>query len=102
MNFQPRLLSMEGLRFLWLELTSKCNLECVHCYADSNPAKPLHEAMTVVDWRKALVEANQLGCQNVQFIGGEPTLYPRLADLIDWARRCAYQRVEVYTNGLHF
>ena len=23
------------LRFLWLEITAKCNLSCVHCYAES-------------------------------------------------------------------
>jgi hypothetical protein len=24
---------------LWLELTGKCQLACVHCYADSGPDK---------------------------------------------------------------
>ncbi len=102
MNFHPRLQSTESLKLLWLELTSKCNLECVHCYADSSPEKPLHEAMTFADWKSALTEASDLGCRSVQFIGGEPTLYPGLADLIAWARRCEFKRVEVYTNGLHF
>ncbi len=29
----------ERLSFIWLELTARCNLECVHCYADSSPER---------------------------------------------------------------
>jgi MoaA/NifB/PqqE/SkfB family radical SAM enzyme len=36
---------MAGLHFLWLEITQKCNLSCVHCYADSTPHQPLFGAM---------------------------------------------------------
>lgn len=25
------------LRFLWLEITGRCQLACAHCYADSGP-----------------------------------------------------------------
>ena len=25
------------LDFLWLELTNRCNLQCVHCYTQSPP-----------------------------------------------------------------
>ena len=102
MNFHSRPRQSDRLNLLWLELTSKCNLECIHCYADSGPGNPLHEAMTFADWERALAEAANLGCRNVQFIGGEPTLYPRLAELIAWARTCEFKMIEVYTNGLHF
>src|SRR5208283_2388709 len=32
---------LRGLDFLWLELTSRCNLQCVHCYAESGPSSAL-------------------------------------------------------------
>jgi MoaA/NifB/PqqE/SkfB family radical SAM enzyme len=92
----------ECLSLLWLELTAKCNLQCVHCYADSSPARPLHETMTFADWQSALKQSRRLGCKDVQFIGGEPTLYPGLQDLIASAQENGYTGIEVYTNGLHF
>jgi molybdenum cofactor biosynthesis enzyme MoaA len=94
--------SIEGLEFLWLEITPKCNLECIHCYADSGPSRPLHETLQLEDWMNALRQAARLGCWRVQFIGGEPTLHPGLADLIAYARELGFRSVEVYTNGTHF
>jgi MoaA/NifB/PqqE/SkfB family radical SAM enzyme len=90
------------LEFLWLELTAKCNLRCVHCYAESAPDRPLHQKLTLHDWKRALREGADVGCDNVQFIGGEPTLYPGLADLLHEARSNGYKTVEVYTNGTAF
>ena len=40
--------SVPPLRFLWLEITGKCQLECTHCYADSGP-KGTHGTMATRD-----------------------------------------------------
>jgi sulfatase maturation enzyme AslB (radical SAM superfamily) len=93
---------LHGLDFLWLELTSKCNLQCVHCYAESGPGLPLLQRMTYADWLRMLREAAELGCRKLQFIGGEPTIYPQLPELIGEARRLGYDFVEVFTNGTTF
>jgi organic radical activating enzyme len=93
---------LHGLDFLWLELTSKCNLQCVHCYAESSPKAPLIQQMTSADWLRMLREASAAGCRNVQFIGGEPTTYPKLSELIGEARTLKYDYVEVFTNGTMF
>ena len=90
-----------GLDFIWLELTGRCNLECVHCYADSSPHRPLHEGMAEADWIAALDQAAELGCRKVQFIGGEPTIHPGLPALIEHARKIGYRGICVYTNGTH-
>jgi MoaA/NifB/PqqE/SkfB family radical SAM enzyme len=91
-----------SLDFLWLEVTGKCNLRCLHCYADSGPQRPLHDYMSAEDWEDVLCDAAALGCRKVQFIGGEPTLYPALGDLIARARALGFLTVEVYTNGTSF
>ena len=91
----------ERLDFIWLELTGRCNLECIHCYADSGPERPLSEGMELEDWLGALDDAASLGCRKVQYIGGEPTLYPGLPRLIEYARRIGYEQQCVYTNGTH-
>lgn len=94
--------SVGGLDFLWLELTDKCNLACVHCYADSSPFLPLFEGMQLGDWKRVLHESYDAGCRKVQFIGGEPTVYPHLIELIRCSRDLGYELVEVFTNGTVF
>jgi MoaA/NifB/PqqE/SkfB family radical SAM enzyme len=87
------------LSFLWLEITAKCNLFCTHCYADSGPQGELYGDMTYGDWARVLNEAAELGCRSVQFIGGEPTMHPRLEDLVDQANHRGFEFIEVYTNA---
>lgn len=87
---------MAELGFLWLEITGRCQLSCQHCYADSGPTGS-HGSMTTDDWCRVIDEAAELGVGSVQFIGGEPTLHPDLAELV----RCAAGHgldVEVFTN----
>jgi sulfatase maturation enzyme AslB (radical SAM superfamily) len=91
--------SAVGYRFGWLELTGKCQLQCVHCYADSGPSGD-HGSMTAADWRRVLDEAAGLGVGSIQFIGGEPTLHPALPGLLVHARRLGLA-VEVYSNLVH-
>ena len=91
-----------ALDFLWLEITAQCNLSCIHCYADASPARRLHGNLGFADWRDALRQAAELGCRRVQFIGGEPTLHPSLAKLIECARADGFTTVEVFTNGTVF
>lgn len=91
----------EELSFLWLELTSTCNLECVHCYADSGPLAGRHDRLTADDYSNLLSEARRLGCVSVQFIGGEPTTFPGLEHLIGEASDLGFEFVEVYTNATH-
>jgi len=91
--------STSELSFLWLEITGKCNLTCTHCYADSGPTGQLYGEMKYSDWVRVLDEAADLGCQRVQFIGGEPTLHPRLHDLVDHASHRNYKLIEVFTNA---
>jgi MoaA/NifB/PqqE/SkfB family radical SAM enzyme len=88
-----------GLDFIWLEITKKCNLGCVHCYASSSPYLPLLGRMTKEDWKRVLDEGIQLGCRKVQFIGGEPTLHSYLFELIQHAKDVGYEFIEVFTNG---
>lgn len=90
---------IDGLKFLWLELTYKCNLRCVHCYANAQPELPLKGKMSLEDWKTLLRDGRELGCRAIQFIGGEPTLSPHLSTLIPYTRELGYELVEVFTNG---
>jgi sulfatase maturation enzyme AslB (radical SAM superfamily) len=90
--------SFKGLSFLWLELTNRCNLECVHCYTESSPWSGHKDSLTKQDYLRALDEAASAGCREVQFIGGEPTLNSDLPGFIKHASEIGYTFIEVYTN----
>ncbi len=84
------------LRFVWLEITGKCQLYCRHCYAASGPSGT-HGSMEAGDWLRVLDQAAELGASAVQFIGGEPTLHPGLPILVGRALRHQME-VEVFSN----
>lgn len=86
----------DATRFMWLELTGRCQLGCVHCYADSGPTQD-HGTMTARDWERAIDQAAAHGVTRVCMIGGEPTTYPAFADLLTHAL-ASRMHVEVFTN----
>ncbi|HVV22899.1 MAG TPA: radical SAM protein [Pseudonocardiaceae bacterium] len=81
---------------LVLELTGRCQMRCRHCFADSSP-RGGHGRMADADWRRVLTSAAESGVGRVQFIGGEPTLHPACADLLEFALELGFG-VEVFTN----
>ncbi|WP_308277291.1 radical SAM protein [Streptomyces ginkgonis] len=89
----------EMSRFLWLDLTRRCQLACVHCYNSSGPLGT-HGEMTWDDWVRVLDQAADAGVTRVQLIGGEPTLHPDFAGLLTHALSLDL-RVEVFSNLVH-
>lgn len=87
-----------GLRFLWLEITKRCNLGCRHCYTRSSPTSELLGTMSEADWIRVIHEARAVGCQHMQFIGGEPLVHPSFPILLR-AAHAAGMNVEVFTNA---
>ncbi|MEU7167737.1 radical SAM protein [Streptomyces morookaense] len=73
-----------------------CNEFCDHCYADSGP-NGTHGTMTVLDWRRCIDQFADMVGRDVQFIGGEPTLYPHLPEQITHAH-AAGLGIEVFSN----
>jgi MoaA/NifB/PqqE/SkfB family radical SAM enzyme len=86
-------------RRLWAELTTKCQLECVMCYANSGPAGG-HGTMSAHDWMGLADQAAATGINMMQFIGGEPTMHPRFTQIMSHALGAGLD-VEVYSNLVH-
>jgi len=83
------------------DLLDHCNLKCPTCFAASGPAlagvAPLAEVLASIDARLA----RENGRIDVLMLsGGEPTLYPWLAELLDEVVARPIVRVLVNTNGL--
>lgn len=86
--------------FMWLEVTNKCNLKCVHCYNDKLNSKQYSESKNNENRMRVIEDAYNLGCKKIQFIGGEPFLLGgKLFEMIDFVKNKGYDFVEVFTNG---
>jgi pyrroloquinoline quinone biosynthesis protein E len=74
------------------ELTHRCPLQCPYC---SNPLdlERANQEMTTEEWRRAIREAASLGCMQIHFSGGEPTIRPDLEALVAEATAAG-----LYTN----
>lgn len=86
------------LDFLWIELTNRCNLTCVHCYSSSGPNTGKDDVLTRQDYERLLSEAYGVGCRSVQFIGGEPQLNRSLYCLTRHAVDLGFEYIEIFSN----
>jgi MoaA/NifB/PqqE/SkfB family radical SAM enzyme len=86
------------LDFLWLELTNRCNLECVHCYTESHPNSGERDLLSARQYVDLMRQAYALGCRKMQFIGGEPQLFRDFHQLLIEAKDIGFQFIEVFTN----
>lgn len=90
----PRLGSLE------MELTERCNNDCVHCCInlpaeDSNVRR---REMSTQQVKDILKQASDLGCMQVCFTGGEPLLRPDFEELYIYVRKLGI-KVLLFTNA---
>ena len=85
-------------RFLFLELTNKCNFHCEFCPSDSQTR--LHGFMDLSVAKKVFdeVASKQLVKQVELHLMGEPTLHPKLHDILAYAKE-KNVKVALTTNG---
>ncbi len=77
--------------------TQRCNLKCVHCYAQSEDRDYAGEMST--DEAKVMIDdLAEFGAPVLLFSGGEPTLRKDLVELMHYAKGKG-MRVVISTNG---
>lgn len=95
------------LNFAWLELTTKCNENCLHCYGLFGKPKDNHNNLTYLEWREIITQLASVGCDAIQFIGGEPFMYrgntkdENVITLAKFALETGIKNVEIFTNGTY-
>src|SRR4051794_16610 len=91
--------SVDGvLDFLWLELTNRCNLRCVHCYTESDPWSGDGDVLSAEDYEDVMRQAYERGCRKIQLIGGEPQLNRSFKRLLRRSVDSGFQFIEVFSN----
>ncbi len=86
---------------VFFHILTRCNLSCRHCYINTGQhgdrTLPFD---TISTWLSAFVVSGRPA--NLVLLGGEPTLHPDLARVVDTARRLGYTSVTIDTNGYLF
>jgi radical SAM protein with 4Fe4S-binding SPASM domain len=84
-----------SLRYLELQLTSRCNLRCRHCYlGDGTPRE-----LSPVQIRSVLKEFEEMQGLRVLLTGGEPLLHSRFDEINEMLPDLFLRKV-LFTNGV--
>jgi radical SAM protein with 4Fe4S-binding SPASM domain len=84
-----------SLRYLELQVTSRCNLRCKHCYiGDSAPAE-----LSAAQIRSTLKEFEEMQGLRVLITGGEPLLHSRFDEINEMLPDLFLRKV-LFTNGV--
>ena len=82
-----------------LEVTTRCNLRCAFCFADSGGTRQLDPDLTEIRaWYETLLDNGYVS--NVQLSGGEPTLRDDLPEIVALGRSMGFEFIQLNTNGL--
>lgn len=85
---------------LTVELTERCNNDCIHCYinAPTNELNAKQKELSSDEIKEILKEAVSLGCITVRFTGGEPLLRDDFEEIYVFARKSGL-KVGIFTNA---
>jgi len=83
------------LRYKEIFLNNQCNNKCLYCSLRKKPPSQL-------DLNTIITSLEQKKEDNVVFYGGEPTSRNDIFDIINAAKRNAYRRIKLFTNGRAF
>jgi len=78
-------------------VTRRCNLKCVHCYAHAT-GEAAKDELSAEEGKVLLDDLAQFGCPVVLFSGGEPLIRQDLVELADYAVKLGMRAV-ISTNG---
>jgi radical SAM protein with 4Fe4S-binding SPASM domain len=80
-----------------IDITSRCNLRCAHCYIQGISLKEEHE-LTYAEICRIFDQIADEGCFWLLITGGEPLLRPDFADIYHYAKRKGFLII-LFTNG---
>lgn len=88
------------LAHLDMELTERCNNNCIHCYINQpvGDSKLKEKELNTEEIKAILIEAARLGCMSVRFSGGEPLLREDFNELYVFTRKLGL-KVILFTNA---
>jgi radical SAM protein with 4Fe4S-binding SPASM domain len=89
----------EPQRFARFHLTKACQLECIHCYADSSPHVDRSNEVSTERWMTLLEDFAANGGERVLYTGGEALIHKGCVELMRRSRDLGLH-VTLFTNGI--
>jgi len=86
----------DGLLSMEIEFSLRCNYRCPYCYVPRNP--DVAQELSRSEIEDVIRQAKALGARKIIILGGEPSIYPHLVEMIDLIRGLG-MAVEMFTNG---
>lgn len=83
-----------------IELTERCNNNCIHCYINlpKDDLAVKNKELATDEIKNILAQAVSLGCLSVRFTGGEPLLRADFEELYIFARKLGL-KILLFTNA---
>jgi uncharacterized radical SAM superfamily Fe-S cluster-containing enzyme len=99
---EPRAtVALEGLKTLWFNTGTACNIACAHCYIESSPRNDRLAYLSAAEVRAYLDEIarEKYPTEEIGFTGGEPFLNPDMLEMLAAGLSRGF-RVLVLTNAM--
>lgn len=91
---------MEKKTAMWITVNRACNIRCKWCYAkDTNYCS--NDQMVIDDAKKIVEFASEMNIGRIIIIGGEPTIYPSILELVKYIKGKGI-RSTIVSNGIVF
>ncbi len=87
---------MHFLDIVEVEITLQCNFRCIHCYCNAGGRNK--EELSFEEIKNLIIQAKEIGIENLDLVGGEPFMHPKILDIISFAQNIG-QKVLINTNG---
>lgn len=96
LNFKKKIDKKNKIKNILIHITENCNLNCIYCYEKNNKRK--EKTLNHNDIFSIIKQAKKLKVKSIQFLGGEPFLYPKFKELLKYTIKKGFH-VNIYTNG---
>lgn len=80
-----------------IEVSKACNLKCPFCYANAGVKQ--EGEITYEKILEVISQAKSIGVKTITLVGGEPIIYPRLRELVNFINDNGLNTL-IFTNGI--
>jgi len=87
---------------LELELGTKCNSSCIYCEQGNNILNKDYRQLDLKRVQNILRKGINDRFTRLYLQGGEPSIHPRITEIIGYAKKIGYSKVDMITNGRLF
>lgn len=76
-----------------------CNNRCICCYNENKTKK---YSKTIDEIKSEMLSAKKKGAENLEIIGGEPTIRSDFKKILPYAKQIGYKNIDIISNGRMF